>query len=467
MKPRTKEQEQIVKWSNELHSQPTTKQAAYARRHCFEEVALESRGTCLCTACKHTWRVKDTSANKQKCPHCGRELKVKPNRRQITEKTYFTVLTTKANMQVVVWYLVTRTIGRDKNVLRFAHVGSEWIRQDGKCFSVELPRFTMCWEKDRWITGAALELRRNSIFSRLLSSSASFYSRVLPLARRNGWKPNHDFDGYDTGVISNLLANKSFESWYKIGHYGMCWRWLCLECNYRNGDTTKPVVSDGEQTLIKLANRKHVVFDTTDKLNDYLDYLKDLEYMNQDIHNPRILFPDDFQSAHQALSERARKRRHREAVVAQRQHNIELMERKAKKDLQTKMWINKYTQGFGDMHLTSGDFTILPLVSMDDFECEAAHMHHCIATYYGKLDTLLLSIEHNGKKCETAEINLLGAGRIIQCRGVNNQPSDYHDDIVHILKGFMEEFVKRFNKPVIQSTLPVPMSFYRQFQIAI
>ena len=466
MIPRTKEQEQIVRWTNESDG-PTPKQAAYARRHCFSDLILESRGTCLCTACKHTYRTKDTLAIKEECPHCGKTLKVFHNHRKYTQREYFTVLTTKANMQVVEWYVATRTVGRSDDNVCFAHVGSEWIRQDGKRFSVELPRFTMSMNKDQWIYGVPMQLRKSSTFSRYCGTIATYCVRILPILKRNGWKNIPMFISFNTEVMRNLLFNKHFESWFKVGHYGACLKWLHIENDYFCRYTTKPVATDNMLTLIRLANRRHYVFDTLEKWKDHLDYMYDLRYMNQDIHNPQILFPDDFQAAHRLWSERARRKRNREAELVQRQYDIEQMERKAMSDSQIKAWTSKYAQCFGDMHLISGNFTILPLVSMRDFEDEAAHMHHCIATYYGKLNTLLLSIEHDGQKCETAEVSLVGKGMLMQCRGVNNQPSEYHNDIVDILKGFMAEFIRRFNKPVAQPTLPVPMSFYRQFQIAI
>ena len=130
-------------------------------------------------------------------------------------------------------------------------------------------------------------------------------------------------------------------------------------------------------------------------------------------------------------------------------------------------WLAQYAACFGDMQLQCCKFTIRPLVSRGDFILEADRMHHCIETYYGKRNTLLLSIEHNGKKCETAEINLLGTGRLVQCRGVCNQPSDYHNEIVGILNDFMPEFERRFNKPFKQQTLPVPISHYQHYSIAI
>lgn len=467
MKPRNKEQEQIVKWTNDFDG-PTPKQAAYATRHCFNDGILESGGNCLCTACKHTWHIKDISADKLKCPHCGKTFDVVHHKRKQKTYNYFTVLTTKANMQVVSWYLVKRTVSKTEDDFEFAHVGSEWIREDGKCYSVELPRYTMCWRKDQWIFGEEMELRKRSMFARYLTSSASYNVRVLPKLKRNGWAKTTQFAGYETEVMRNLLSNKNFESWFKVGHYGVCWDWMHREYNYNNYWAAKPTMKPNELTMIKLANRKHIVFDTQDKWCDYLDYMKDLEYMQQDIHNPQILLPENFQEMHMHWHERAQRRHEREQARQREQWAIEDMQRKAERDKLAKQWIIKYTNGFSDMQLINGNFTILPLITMDDFKCEASHMHHCIASYYGKQDTLLLSIEHDGKKCETAEINLLGKGTIIQCRGVNNQSSDYHNEIIKMLRSSMDVFLKRYKKCTSTNiNLPVPVSYYRQFSIAI
>ena len=469
MKPRTKEHERIVKWTNQYDG-PTPKQAAYARRHCFDNEILESRGKCLCTACKHTWHIKDSNVEeykKLKCPHCGKTLEVTHHHQKVNRSAYFTVITTKANMQAVIWFLVTRSVSKTEDDFQFMHVGTEWINTSGTRFSVEMPRFTMCWRKDQWIYGGKMELRRNSVFSRYLCASATYYARVLPVLKRNGWNGNHQFDTWFTDVARNLMGNKNFESWFKVGHYGVCLDWLHREIDHLNYYAKKAEMSNSEMTVIKLANRKHIVFDTKDKWKDYLDYLKDLEELDQDIHNPKILFPVDFQTTHQQISDRANRKRERERQLLIQRQNIEFMEQKAKKDKQVKAWMSKYVGCFGDMRLNNSEFSVLPLISMDDFKCEAAHMHHCIVTYYGKENTLLLSIEHDGKKCETAEVSLFGMGRIVQCRGVGNKPSDYHDEIVKMLNSYMTEFIRRFRKPVVKSTLPVPVSYYRQFQIAV
>lgn len=447
---------------------PTPKQAEYAKRHCFDDEILESRGRCVCSSCHNTWRTDDVEADKMVCPHCGKVLSVTHHKQKVNRYAYYSVLTTKNNLQAVAWYLIKRTISKQGDDYLFSHVGTEWVKPNGVRFSVELPRFTMCCRKDQWCMGAKMELRRNSVFAAYLVANATYYGRVLPIMKRNGWKPNHKFGGYDTEILRNLASNKDFESWFKIGHYGVCRDWMQREFNHSFHYADKPKMTDEELTMIKLANRKHVKFDTRDKWIDHMDYLKDLIYMQQDIHNPKILFPDDFQAAHQYWHERANKKRQREEAIRQRERDYEDMRRKAENDEKKKAWIAVYTKNFGDMLINNGEYTIKPLISMDEFEAEAAHMHHCIVRYYGKLDTLLLSIEHNGKKCETAEICLTGSGNIIQCRGVNNQSSDFHDEIISMLKRFMNEFIKRYHKKAAQTmTLPVLASFYQPFKMAI
>lgn len=465
MKPKNKEQERFVKWTNELDG-PTLKQAAYAKRHCFDEYILESRNGCFCTGCKHVWKDKDASdSDKRKCPHCKKTHKIIHHKKQLTEKAYFTVVTTKQGFQAVHWFLVTRKVSKQMDDYLFVHVGSEWINQSGKSFSVELPRYTMSWVIDAWQNYSPMELRRKSIFIKALDATATYYCNVLPILKRNGWKPNHDFDGYDTELMKNLLSNRAFEAWYKQRHYGVCWDWIKQErfALWRRG---KAMVTTDELTVIKLANRRHIKFENTSMWLDYKDYVNDLVYMRQDIHNPKIVFPENFQEAHQLWHDRAERKREKAREVERQEQEARWAKEKAAKDEQKSKWIAKYAQCFTGMCLLDGEFCIKPLISMDEFKAEHDHMHHCIVTYYGKVNTLLLSIEHNGKKCETAEINLL-SGDLIQCRGVNNAPSHYHNEIVDMLRNYMEYFVRRSHSERKITTLPVPSDFYKKYKIAI
>lgn len=463
MRPRTKEQELIVKLTNQQRL--TDKQRQYAIRHCFNDHILESRKHCFCTNCKHEWKTDDTFLAYDVCPHCGNMLSVIHGKRRHGEKEYFSVLTTKNNMQVIVWYLVMRAVSKNYDNYSFIHVGTEWIGQDGMSFSVELPRFTATYIKDSWSYGP-MELRKKSVFARYLMPSAVYNARVLPILKRNGWKKLDLFRGYESFIACSLLKSREFESWFKVGHYGVCKSYILNERNNLMNNTNYSMMTEEKGVLVKLANRKHIVFNTLEKWIDYNDYLKDLRYMGYDIHNPSILLPDNFEEAHRTLSERATRRRDDIRRLEDQRRRIDLME---KADIRAREWLKKYSVCFGDLKIVAGEFTLKPLVSKYDFSQEAKCMHHCIASYYGKADTLLLSVEHSGEKCETVEVLLPGTGAIIQSRGKYNQSTEFHDQIIKIVNDNMGEFTKRFKKSreIVTTTLPVPINHYQNFKIAI
>lgn len=455
----------MVEWSNG-HSAITERQKRYAEQHCFGDVILSSRGVCYCTHCKTSWK---SSANgKAVCPHCGKQLDVVEHKRKYTMVAYFMVFTTVNKMQVAKWYQVRRFVkfGDLADTYDFRHVGTEFLTDKGRRYSVELPRCPMCWERDRWSFYGDQELRKYNVFSRYLYAQATYYERIMPIFKRNGFKTDRQFEGEEMNIMQQLLCNPSFESWLKIGHWGVVLDWLRLANVYEyscHHSQTKPKFSEAQRTAIKLANRNHIVFDTKEKWLDFNDYLKDLIILGKDIHNPSILFPKDFQEAHRKAYEKVTRIRERERA---RQEN-ERMVRTVLHDQNKVKWLDEYAAKFSDMMLENGEFTVKPLINISDFNAEAEHMHHCIRTYYGKINTLLLSIEHCGKKCETAEVYLVGRGSIIQCRGVGNKPSEYHDTIVEMLEGFMKEFLRRYTTDNKQCNLPVLANFYKQYQIAI
>lgn len=461
MKPKTKQEEFMVRWAK-AHRGITIQQQRYAQKHCFDDVVLRANKTCYCTACKHTWRAEVTKETR--CPHCGKTLTVREHSRSIKMSAYYSVYTTTNNLQVCKWYVVNRNIGRGYDNYEYWHVGTEFIDENGKLFSVELARNYMVGCVDRWSWGSELQLRGHSFFGKWISAVASYHQSILPKLRRNGYDPQKA-DG--VFVMTALLSSPMFESIYKVGHIAVVKHMLhIMNVDYWNCHKYKPYLMEREKVVIKLANRKHIVFDDDDKWTDMTDYVNDLCYMGKDFHNPSVLFPKDFQKAHQALAKQAnaRREREREREFAERERQRILNE--AAKEEAKIQWLSKYCKQFTGAIWYDGDFVVKPLITMDEFACEAKHMHHCIVSYYGKPNTLLLSIEHCGKKCETAEISLDGLGKIIQCRGVNNLPSEYHKQIVDLLESLMTKFLVQLDAEIEQITLPVLASQYK-YKIAI
>lgn len=462
MKPKTKQEEFMVRWAK-THRGITLQQQKYAQKHCFDEVVLRANKTCYCTACKHIWKFEAVS--EAKCPHCGKTLKVIDHSRSTKMGAYYSVYTTTKNLQVCKWYVVERKVGRGYDDFKYWHVGTEFIDENGNLFSVELPRNYMSYHKDSWSWGNELQLRRYSFFRKYISAVAIYHQSILPKLKRNGYNPQK-LDG--VFVMMALLSSPMFESLYKVGHMAVVKDLVHrMTIDYWSNYKCKPNLTDVQNVVIKLANRKHIVFDDGNKWTDMKDYLNDLVYLGKDYHNPSVLFPKDFQKAHEAIGEQANTRRLREAerenAERERQHYLN----DAAKQETKVQWLSKYCKQFTNVRWCDGDFVVKPLITMGEFTKEAQYMHHCIVSYYGKPNTLLVSIEHCGKKCETAEINLDGLGSIIQCRGVCNKPSEHHNEIVALLERLMTKFLAQLDVEVEQTTLPVLASQYKSYKIAI
>lgn len=88
------------------------------------------------------------------------------------------------------------------------------------------------------------------------------------------------------------------------------------------------------------------------------------------------------------------------------------------------------------MKITDGNIVICPLESITQFYQEGKAMHHCVYSngYYKRSDCLILSAKDTGgKRIETIEVNLKTLN-IVQSRSVCNGVSEYHDQIVKLVK---------------------------------
>ena len=97
------------------------------------------------------------------------------------------------------------------------------------------------------------------------------------------------------------------------------------------------------------------------------------------------------------------------------------------------------------MCIKSDDIEIRPLQNKEEFIEEGLAMHHCVATYWGKRNSFILSVRKNGKRLATIEIDMHDFS-VKQCRAVCNEvPADY-DRIISILNNNKSVFL---SKPAI------------------
>ena len=90
---------------------------------------------------------------------------------------------------------------------------------------------------------------------------------------------------------------------------------------------------------------------------------------------------------------------------------------------------------FFGIDLTDGKIHVRVLESIEQFRQEGEAMHHCVFTneYYRRDDSLILSATMDGKRLETVEVSLSRL-KVAQSRGVCNEDSPYHKQIIKLVQ---------------------------------
>jgi len=438
MKPKNKEQKLMLEIVQKL-PELTEKQIEYYKTHCFTTEILESRGRCVCSDCGHAWKPKDADKMiRLQCPHCGHSGQVEHNKASSKQIEYFVISRAIEGYQVLRYIQVRRRSEARKVYHWHKDVGAVFFDSKGNETEFSLSRFTMGWIPDAWSFDSEIELRGKSqdVLYRIYPAGMITQS-IIPILKRNGYdgKLFHNCVGR---LIHALLTEPMIESWWKIGHKGAVLRCLQGYLYLNNKEAVRH---------IRMATRHGVLFDTPEKWSDFEDFIRDLKYLGKDIFNPQIIFPENFEEAHQIWHERVERKREKEAERRERERRIAERNREfeeMKKKQNENEWIDHYVSHFSSMDFERSGFRFKPLLTAEDFQNEADVMNHCIKSYFGKKDRLLLSIMYNGDKTETAEIDLVN-GEVIQCRGRNNHPTEHHDTIVFMLKQYMRVF-KAYNE---------------------
>ena len=437
MKPKTKEHSHMLEIVQKL-PELTEKQIEYYKAHCFDTVIMENRGRCVCSDCGHAWKPKDADKlTKFTCPHCGHSGTVEHNNASEKQIRYFIISRAIEGYQVLRYIQVRRRSEARKVYHWHKDVGAILIDSNGNMTEFTLSRFAMSRYRDAWCFDSEIELKsKRSTVLYDTKPDAMITQSIIPTLKRNGYDGKL-FYNHAARLIELLLVNPTVESWWKIGHKG-----VVFECI---GSYT--FLSDKKVRLIKLATRHGKIFDAPESWTDFNDFIRDLEYLKKDIYNPSIVFPNNFDESHLVWHERAERKRQKERERWERERRIAENNRRfeeAQRDVEKKEWIEHYTTHFSPMDFERSGYRFKPLITPEEFQAEADSMNHCIRSYYGKVNTLLLSVSSNGEKLETAEINLEN-GEVIQCRGRHNKPSEHHDTIVFMLKQYMRIF-KAYNE---------------------
>ena len=418
MKPRNKKQQHIVELNGRLRPL-TTPQTHWALNSTISHYGYRLKsGMCTCMKCGHEWL--ETRNGMCLCPECGTQIEIKDTKeRVIRDKSYFNVITTEEDYQVVRMFLMIVEMRKGmKAKPAFLEIGSYWIDPKGNTTVVGLQR-TLGLYIDSFAFGSPLEIRRdNDAFQRISDEWVYPRIKVTDTIKRNGFKGCcHAM--HPVTLFQQLLTNPKAETLMKANEIELL-RYLCHH----------PAEVDKYWNPIKIAKRNGY------KIKDsqmWFDYIKMLERMGKDIHSPSLVAPKDLKIAHDEYM-----------AKVERQRIKEQMEKDRKRAEADQAKFEELKGRFIGLAMTDGEINLHTLDSVAEYYEEGTRQHICVgsAAYYLKADTLVLTATIGNKTVATVEISLKDYS-IIQCRAFANGVSEYTERIAGIINSNKRLIAKR------------------------
>lgn len=411
MRPRNLREKHIVELNGRLRPL-TTLQKEWALNSTIKHYGYRLKsGMCTCMKCGHEWL--ENRNGTLLCPECGTIIEIKDTKeRVVRDKSYFNVITTMGEYQVVRMFLMMVEMRKGmKASPAYLEIGSYCIDTKGKTTVVGLQR-TLGHYIDSFAFGSPLEIRcDNDAFQRI--SDEWVYPRIktTDTIKRNGFKGScHHI--HPVTLFQELLTNPKAETLMKANEIELL-RYLCARPTYKAD-------IDTYWNTIKIAMRNGY------KVKDsqmWMDYIKMLECCGKDIQSPKYICPSNLQEEHDRYMRKVHiledKKKRAEDIRKTQEREASFKEQKEK---------------FFGIRINDGEIEVKVLESVEEYRMEAESQHICLfsAEYDRRESSLIFSARIKGKIIETIEV-ALNTLRVVQSRGVCNQNTEYHDRIVNLI----------------------------------
>ena len=419
MKPRNKFEQAVLAQSKYLRS-ITKAQTQWAFRECIEHFAYRlPKGKSTCMDCGYSWQMIEPTEHCT-CPQCGAGLEVITTRaRKLKQRQYFTVLTTSGGYQVLRMYLLIA--GMEKGYQASSSVmeiGQYWWDERGRQSIVAVQR-TMGHYIDSFAYYSPMAIRRDNEAYRFVARCP-----VCPKVKLSDTLKRNGFEGKYYGIapsslIPALLTDSRAETLLKAGRTEHLRYFL-----------SRARTIDEYWPAYKITLRRG--YDITD-IALWCDYVDMLRRLGKDTHNAHYVCPEDLQAAHDTAQRKLQAQREKEAEAQRRQKAIENEER-----------FQALKAPFFGIAFTDGTIQIRVLESVQEYIEEGQALHHCVFTneYHLKEQSLILSARIEGKRIETIEVSL-ETMEVLQCRGLQNKNTEYHDRIIDLVHRNIKQIQSR------------------------
>lgn len=431
MKPRTKAQRQVVELSSKLPA-ITEKQINWAYSKLFDVYAYRTKKETTCYECGHKWKNSDLT-----CPKCGKKLKLRenPKKRSYTEFDYLSILTVSGNYQVNRFFYVDKfcKVGRPAKYF-ISEVVQHWISPNGNYEMVAKLRSNM-FSYCNWDFSSKLEIRRPIARYNVYPGKVYPQKQIIPILKRNGFTGNF-YNMSPLYLIIGLLTNPKVETLLKA-----------KQIEILRSALVRSRIDDYWQSIKICIRNNHIIHDG----DIWFDYLRLLESFNKDIRNPKIICVANLKEEHDKLVSKRNKIWAEEARIRderwQEERRIE-QERKREellKRIEEEETLYRQTKGkFLDLTFTDNIINVVVLKSVQEFKEEGEILEHCVFQneYFKDESSLILSARKDGERIETIEVSL-DELRILQSRGYLNEPTEFHERIINLVRKNMHKIEER------------------------
>jgi hypothetical protein len=431
MKPKTKLQIEVWKLHQAL-SKPKEHEGFVKSKHAFYYATHYKNLVCM--ECNHSWKPAMQFWAEEiigvTCPSCKKKLKkIETTSGDARRFLVYSVVQAVERFQVVRYFSCWKNMSKNKKpTYHFRALFEEWKDWD-KNKRVIIGR-TTTWTGDGF-TSTPYEVRqatstgwRSSDYDTYTSDVNCPGSTFIPRFDKYGLKKDfHDCDY--RSLLQKLEDNPKVETLLKTKQASLLFHAVHKDNKHY---TYWP------QIKIMLRHKYKI----TDA-GIWYDYLQLLGEFGKDIRNPKFILPKNLKHAHDEYMAKKEKRlaieRAKKDVIRQEKERAKAEAEEALKNIKAEV--------FKDFAFQKGKITIVPLIEDADVELEGKTLKHCVHTnsYHKKAGILLMSARIGEERIETLEISL-ATYKIIQCRGLNNAPTPFHDEIIAIVKQNMGKISK-------------------------
>ena len=418
MKPKNKLQKQVVEASRTL-PKLTKKQIKWGYDHVIQYVGRRTdKGMITCTKCGHSFEGMGELAIRLlgcECPNCESKLIVKTSKKRTFDDSYYlNIITAHKNYQVIrtIMFSYKSKIG-EPTKLSYSEVMQRWIAPDGKHYTFARLRQTMgTYCIDSWIFHTPLELRNENsnnkfcinIYDKIGSLGEIYpHHKLIPELKRAGYKKAL-YGQKQLDLFRTLLSDSRAETLIKVGYTKLLER--IMNMGWKN--------IDNYWQSIKIAIRNKYKITNAVLWCDYIDMLR---FFGKDLHNTKYVCPINLKAEHDRYVIKRAKADAQVEIEKQLAKEAEYREAKAR---------------FFGLIFSDGTISIRVLESVAEIIAEGQAMHHCVAGYHSKADSLILSACIHGKRIETIEVSISQL-KVIQSRGVCNKNTKYHNKIINLV----------------------------------